>query len=534
MPRKEMTIFAGLIRQRFGKSIPVQLNYGCEPSRFLFNLSKGRARLLSGEAESDRAEFPVENAYDILSVSETSSIADIKASFRRLAKETHPDLVDSKKDSATSIRFVQILAAYEILSDSEKRAHYDRYLLSRRMVVTKQSRQGGYMLNKYKTRLTLSEEMEVVEWLKWYREAIHDIVMEKRVANGTGYLDELEEDFYSAIRAAYFGPDVDSVELLPDCFEAEERSVYDTREVLHLVSGRDLFGMVCLVDNFLELSSACSKKLALSSFMDSDVGQAVDKGDIGMVSDEIVGLRMSHIQSSRKKNHVSDAYKDIRLHVSGRVVATAIRVPPKGKKQNEGDHDHIHVFLNSDEGSNHGTESSPGDENGARLLVGTISGLGTSPDEGSCYVYDGNGAKTHVIMKHRTFLVRHLHWYRIGEKVSVCECRCSRAKLPPSKFWLFEPRCGLHDVGGWYIETFGKDKKGRTVLAQRFWDGVEVGATLDGRLHPGIYLLTLAYRTLDLEDERRRKRSIVEIFEARLSKALDWCKKLVRRRTFGT
>ncbi|VVB09909.1 unnamed protein product [Arabis nemorensis] len=532
-----MTIFAGLIRRRFGASVPIHLNYGFEPSRFLFNMSQGSTRLLSGEAESNRTEFPVENAYDLLNVSESSSIAEIKASFRRLAKETHPDLVESKKDSSTSIRFVQILAAYEILSDSEKRAHYDRYLLSRRrMVMTKNSRQG-YMVYRYKTRLTLSQEMEVVEWLKWYREAIHDIVLEKRVASGsTGYFDELEEDFYSAIRAAYFGPDIDSVELLPDCFEAEERSVYETREVLHLVSGRDLFGMVCLVDNFLELSSACSKKLALSSFMNSDLSQEVEKGDYDMVSDEMIGLRTSHILSSRNKNHVSDAYKDIQLHISGRVVATAIRVPPKGyyeKKQNEGDNDHIHVFLNSDEGSSHGTESSPRNESEARVLVGTISGLGTSPDEGSCYFYDGNGAKTHVIMKHRTFLVRHLHWYRIGEKVSVCECRCSRAKLPPSKFWLFEPRCGLHDVGGWYIETFGKDKKGRTVLGQRFWDGLEVGAT-DGRLHPGIYLLTLAYRTLDLEDERRRKRSIVEIFEARLSKALDWCKKLVRRRSLGT
>ncbi|CAN6817700.1 unnamed protein product [Brassica oleracea] len=508
-----MSILAGLIRRRFGASIPVHLNYGREPSRFFLNPSQGRTRLLSGEAESNRAEFPVENAYDILSVSESSSIAEIKASFRRLAKETHPDLIGAKKDSSTSLRFVQILAAYEILSDSERRAHYDRYLLSRRMVVTKKSTQG-YMIYKYKAGLTLSEEMEVVEWLKWYREAIHDIVIEKRVAaNCTGYLDELEENFYSAIRAAYFGPDVESVELLPDCFEAEERSVYDTREVLHLVSGRDLFGMVCLVDSFLELSSACSKKLASSSsFMDS--------GNHDMIS---------HIQSSRKQNHVSDAYKDIQLHVSGRVVATAIRVPPK---QNEGDHDQIHVFLNSEEGSSHGNESSPGNESGgAKLLVGTISGLGTSPDEGSCYVYDGNGVKTHVIMKHRTFLVRHLHWYKIGEKVSICECRCSRAKLPPSKFWLFEPRCGLHDIGGWYVETYGKDKKGRTVLAQRFWDGLEVGTTLDGRLHPGIYLLTLAYRTLDLEDERRRKRSIVEIIGARLSKTLDWCKKMVMRRS---
>lgn len=110
----EMSILAGLIRRRFGASIPVHLNCGREPSRFLLNPSQGRTRLLSGEAESNRAEFPVENAYDILSVSESSSIAEIKASFRRLAKETHPDLIGAKKDSSTSLRFVQILAAYEV------------------------------------------------------------------------------------------------------------------------------------------------------------------------------------------------------------------------------------------------------------------------------------------------------------------------------------------------------------------------------------------------------------------------------------
>ncbi|CAI0406289.1 unnamed protein product [Linum tenue] len=39
-------------------------------------------------------------------------------------------------------------------------------------------------------------------------------------------------------------------------------------------------------------------------------------------------------------------------------------------------------------------------------------------------------------------------------------CRCSRALFPPSKFCLFEPRCGMYDIRGWYIETFGQDRKG--------------------------------------------------------------------------
>jgi len=68
----------------------------------------------SSASESDWTDFPVENAYELLGVSETSSFTEIKASFRKLAKETHPDLAESSHDSSASRRFVQILAAYEV------------------------------------------------------------------------------------------------------------------------------------------------------------------------------------------------------------------------------------------------------------------------------------------------------------------------------------------------------------------------------------------------------------------------------------
>lgn len=28
----------------------------------------------------------------------------------------------------------------------------------------------------------------------------------------------------------------------------------------------------------------------------------------------------------------------------------------------------------------------------------------------------------------------------------------------------------MHDIGGWYIETFGRDDKGKNVPSVRFWD----------------------------------------------------------------
>lgn len=70
----------------------------------------------SGNAEMHPPEFAGMNAYDILGVSSTSSFAEIKASFRNLAKETHPDLAQSQDSPHASDKFIQILAAYEVLS----------------------------------------------------------------------------------------------------------------------------------------------------------------------------------------------------------------------------------------------------------------------------------------------------------------------------------------------------------------------------------------------------------------------------------
>lgn len=130
----------------------------------------------------------------------------------------------------------------QILSDSKKRAHYDQYLLAQRKPMQKQSRKGS-KLQMYESHKAANRQMEVVEWLKWYRFAVNDILSEKKVIVGTGYFDVLQADFYSAIHAAYYGPVIESIDLLPDRFEAEERSLYETPEVLHLVSGRDRSGV---------------------------------------------------------------------------------------------------------------------------------------------------------------------------------------------------------------------------------------------------------------------------------------------------
>ncbi|XP_042509455.1 uncharacterized protein LOC122085080 [Macadamia integrifolia] len=478
-------------------------------------------------------EFAGKNAYDVLGLSETCSSAEIKASFHKLAKETHPDLISSDRDPNASRRFVQILAAYEILSDSEKRAHYDRYLFSQKKVLQKILKKHSSMY-RYESCVTVAKQMEVVEWLKWYRSAISEILSQEKVVVGSGYFDILEREFYSAIHAAYYGPVIESMDLLPGCFEAEERSDYGTPEVLHLVSGRDLFGVVYLLDKVPELSYAHSEKLDSFMSMLSGMSQTAQQATTTMRSGILDNSEVPQMHRKPYKDSASDVYKDLELHIYGRMVAVATRTPPKrccNETEDRDSQDQIHVYLNL-----HGDPVSKGkefsiDSSGglieSTVLLGTISGLGTSPEEGSCFVYNSNATKTHVIMIHRTLLVKHMHWYQVGDEVSVCECRCSRARLPPSKFWLFEPRCSMHDIGGWYVETFGRDKRGRTVPSERYWDGYDAAEQPEKRLHPAMYLVALAYRTLDLEDARRRKRTVRDIIEPKLFSILRWCKKLI-------
>ncbi|XP_031397491.1 uncharacterized protein LOC116208283 isoform X2 [Punica granatum] len=431
-----MAPLAALFARRLVQSIHHQSRILSHPCLLSLRPSCSGAQWLGFSTEASRAHFGGGSAYELLGVSQTSSFAEIKASFRKLAKETHPDLAEPK-DSGASQRFIQILAAYEILSDVNRRAHYDRYLLSQKKLVQKISREGS-VLYSYRSFTTA---MEVVEWLKWYRCSINDIVSEKKVVTGTGYFDVLEGDFYSAIHAAYYGPEIESMDLLPDCFEAEERSVYDNTEVLHLVSGRDLFGMVCLVNDIPELSFTCHHKLTAPRSHGLKVRQHRENASICMSCDVSANDNTATLPRSSITDYTSDAYRDLELHISGLLVATATRLPPESSCngiRNDSTDDQIHVFLNSSEDCTHvGREwsSSICSTNGSRTLLGTISGLGTSQEEGSCFVYDRTGAKTHVVMKHRTFLVKHLHWYRLGGEVSICECRSTRARLPPSK-WL--------------------------------------------------------------------------------------------------
>ena len=64
------------------------------------------------------------NPYDVLGVKKEATSDEIRAAYRKLAKQHHPDLNPGNKQAES--RFKEISAAYDILSDAEKRARYDR------------------------------------------------------------------------------------------------------------------------------------------------------------------------------------------------------------------------------------------------------------------------------------------------------------------------------------------------------------------------------------------------------------------------
>src|SRR5574343_643659 len=62
--------------------------------------------------------------YTILGVARGASEKDIKSAYRKLAKEFHPDRNADNPKAAE--RFSEVTRAYDLLSDKDKRARFDR------------------------------------------------------------------------------------------------------------------------------------------------------------------------------------------------------------------------------------------------------------------------------------------------------------------------------------------------------------------------------------------------------------------------
>lgn len=66
----------------------------------------------------------MQDLYHILGVAKTATPAELKSAYRKLAKKLHPDVNPGRKDIEQ--KFKEVTAAYDLLSDTAKRARYDR------------------------------------------------------------------------------------------------------------------------------------------------------------------------------------------------------------------------------------------------------------------------------------------------------------------------------------------------------------------------------------------------------------------------
>ncbi|KAM3255444.1 hypothetical protein ACQJBY_048620 [Aegilops geniculata] len=91
------------------------------PSASLNHAPSPRFRHRRGSRFIVRAES---DFYSVLGVSRNASKSEIKSAYRKLARSYHPDV---NKEPGAEQKFKDISNAYEVLSDDEKRAIYDKY-----------------------------------------------------------------------------------------------------------------------------------------------------------------------------------------------------------------------------------------------------------------------------------------------------------------------------------------------------------------------------------------------------------------------
>jgi len=103
-----------------------------------FNNSQSAAQKKSwSDMRKEANALATANHYQILCVDQTASLAEIKKGYYKLSRQWHPDKhqesVTAGKDTALRSKnmFGRICAAYEVLSDSEKKEDYDQQLAKR-------------------------------------------------------------------------------------------------------------------------------------------------------------------------------------------------------------------------------------------------------------------------------------------------------------------------------------------------------------------------------------------------------------------
>ena len=144
------------------------------------------------------------NYYATLKVSQNATSEEIKQAYRRLAKQFHPD---SHRETASHAQIIEINAAYEILSDPQRRRSYDYQLLSGDSAQTYFRRQQRNTAAQNHYRHQQRQEREADIWqARWLAEVYTPInrLIDSILRPLEGQIEELSADpFDDQLMAAF-------------------------------------------------------------------------------------------------------------------------------------------------------------------------------------------------------------------------------------------------------------------------------------------------------------------------------------------
>lgn len=153
--------------------------------------------------------MPESNHYQILNVSHNATQAEIKQAYRRLVKIFHPD---TNQDTANHEKIILINAAYEVLSDTQRRINYDQELRlsSQKFHYSRQERTVSAQQNYRKKRqIAKDADEKVEEWMRVIYKPVNRILcvilnsLEEQIEDlaADPFDDQLIEEFQDYLTA---------------------------------------------------------------------------------------------------------------------------------------------------------------------------------------------------------------------------------------------------------------------------------------------------------------------------------------------
>lgn len=103
-------------------SFPSTLSY---PTRTRFSSTRIQSRLTHDDPVKQSEDL---SFYDLLGVTESVTLPEIKQAYKQLARKYHPDVSPPDRVEEYTDRFIRVQEAYETLSDPRRRVLYDRDL----------------------------------------------------------------------------------------------------------------------------------------------------------------------------------------------------------------------------------------------------------------------------------------------------------------------------------------------------------------------------------------------------------------------